>query len=113
MEKPHSFAGKVIHKYGKTTTNDYAQPEKFFADMAVCLRQMEEIPFSAIEDLEKYDLNRDIMVHMMRRLLKIFRAANVDVMQEIKKTEENDPFEGLEEDLEIQKKKSIKISGEE
>lgn len=113
MEKPHSFAGKVVHKYGKTTTNDYAQPEKFFADMAVCLRQLEEIPFSAVEDLEKYELNRDILINMMRRLLKVFRVANVDIMAEIKRVEEDDPFEGLEEDLEIKKKSAIKISGEE
>jgi len=112
MEKPHSFAGRVVHKYGKTTTNDYAQPEKFFADMAVCLRQIEEIPFSAVEDLQKYELNRDVLIHIVRRIYKIFDAADVNVIEEIDRIE-TDPFDGLEEDLEIKKKSMIKISGEE
>lgn len=112
MEKPHSFAGRAIHKYGKTTTNDYAQPDKFFADMAVCLRQLDDIPFSAVEDLAQYELNRDVLVQISRRIYKIFVAANVDLEAEFNKAEE-DPFDGLEEDLELKKKLAIKISGEE
>lgn len=111
MEKPHSFAGKVIHKYGKTSTNDYAQPDKFFADMAHCLHLLDEIPFSAVEDLQKYGLNRDIMVLIMRRIYKIFRAANIDLCEEVEK-QEQDPFDGLEEDIEFKKQAMIKISGE-
>lgn len=114
MEKPHSFAGKVIHKYGKTSTNDYAQPEKFFADMAICLRQIEEIPFSAVEDLEKYELNRNVMVHIVSRIFKIFDAAGLNVADEIRRQqkEKDELFEGLEEDLAIKKQNQIKISGE-
>src|SRR5271166_2390153 len=106
MEKPRSFAGRVIRK-GKVTTNDYAQPEKFFADMEHCLRIMEEIPFSAVEDLKKYELNREIMINVIRRAHLIIRAADIDVIEEIKRLDE-DPFDGLEED--IKKKTTFKIS---
>ena len=112
MEKPHSFAGKVVHKYGKTSTNDYAQPEKFFADMADCLRLLDGIPFSAVEDLENYELNRDVMLNLIRRTFKILEAAKIDVVEALK-VQEEDPFEGLEEDLAIKKQNAIKISGEE
>lgn len=111
MEKPHSFAGRYIQKNGKTITNDYAQPEKFFADMGSCLRLIEEVPFSAIEDLQKYELNRDVMINILKRVCKILNVANVDVYDELQKQHENDPFNGLEED--IAAKKKIKISGEE
>lgn len=111
MEKPHTFAGKVIHKYGKTTANDYAQPEKFFADMADFYRLIDGIPFSAVEDLEKYELNRDIMITIVRRLYQILDAAKIDLVEEIKKQAE-DPFDGLEEDIAI-KKAAVKVSGEE
>lgn len=112
MEKPLTFAGQVIHKGRKKTFNDYAQPEKFFADMANCLKLMDEIPFSAIEDLQNYELNRDVMVRLSRRIYKIFRAAGLDICEEIDK-QTVDPFEGLEDDIEIQKQKhAIKISGE-
>lgn len=109
MEKPRTYAGKVIHKYGKTTTNDYAQPEKFFADMADFLRLVDGVPFCAVEDLEKYNDNRDVMVTVIRRIFKILDAANIDLIKEIER-QDADPFEGLEEDLAI--KKNIKISGE-
>lgn len=110
MEKPHSFAGRVIKKYGKTT-NDYSQPDKFFADMTDCLNLLESIPFSAVEDLEKYDLNRDVMVNIIRRTIKIMQAAKIDLIQEMNKQNE-DPFDGLEADI-ATKKHMFKISGEE
>lgn len=109
MDKPHSFAGKVVHKYGKTTSNDYEQPEKFFADVADFYRLLDGIPYKAIEDLEKYELNRDVMVNVLRRLLDVFDAAKINVIEEIRRQDE-DPFDGLEEDLAI--KNGIKISGE-
>lgn len=117
MEKPHTFAGRVIKKFGKTSTNDYEQPEKFFADTADFLRLLDGIPFSAVEDLEKYELNRDVMVAVIRRMLKIFDAAKIDFCKEVDRIEANDPFIGLEEDLAIKNKKPsvevpIKITGE-
>jgi len=113
MEKPRTFAGKVVHKYGKTTTNDYAQPDKFFADMADFLRLIDGIPFSAVEDLEKYELNRDIMITIIRRMYKILDAAKIDLVKEIER-QDTDPFEGLEQDIAAKKKQDavIKISGE-
>jgi len=111
MEKPHSFAGRVIQKYGKTTANDYAQPEKFFAEMADFYRLLDGIPFSAVEDLEKYELNRDIIVNVVRRIFKILDAAKVDLVAEIERQDE-DPFDGLEQDIAIKKRSAIKISGE-
>lgn len=111
MEQPPKYAGRVIHKYGKTTTNDYPQPDKFFADMHDCLRLLDGIPFSAVEDLEKYSLNRDVMVNIVRRIFKILDAANIDLIQEIKRQDE-DPFDGLEEDLAAKKAQSVKFSGE-
>jgi hypothetical protein len=114
MEKPHTFAGRVIKKFGKTTTNDYEQPDKFFADMHDLFRLLDGIPFSAVEDLEKYEINRDVMVEIVRRIIKIFAAAKVDIIQEINRIDE-DPFDGLEQDLEIKKSNTpvqIRISGE-
>jgi len=113
MDKPHSFAGRVIKKYGKTITNDYEQPDKFFADMHDCFRLLDGIPFSAVEDLEKYEINRDVMVEIVRRIIKIFAAAKVDIIQEIDRIDE-DPFDGLEEDIAVKKSSTpqIRISGE-
>ena len=112
MENPRTYAGKVVHKYGKTTTNDYAQPEKFFADVQDFLRLVDGIPFSAVEDLEKYQLNRDVMINVIRRMFKILDAAKIDLVKEIKRQDE-DPFEGLEEEFAIRKQNTIKISGDE
>lgn len=109
MEKPHSFAGKVVHKFGKKSTNDYPQPDKFFADMADFLHLIDAVPYSAVEDLEKYELNRDVIVTVIRRLYKILDAAKIDLIKEIDRQDE-DPFDGLEEDV---ARKQIKISGEE
>src|SRR6478736_8033754 len=112
MEQPRKYAGKVIHKYGKTTTNDYPQPEKFFADMEDCLRLIDGIPYSAVEDLEKYSLNRDVMINVVRKIFKILDAANIDLAKEIARQDE-DPFDGLEEDFAAKKaSQAIKISGE-
>lgn len=110
MEKPHSFAGKVVHKFGKKSTNDYGQPDKFFADVADFLHLIDGIPYSAVEELEKYELNRDVIVTVIRRLYKILDAAKIDLIKEIERQDES-PFDGLEEDL--IKKPVIKISGEE
>lgn len=115
MEKPHSFAGRVVQKHGKRITNDYAQPDKFFADMGDFLHTLDGVPYSAIEELEKYDLNRELMMQIIRRMFKIMKAAKISVSEEIKRKREDDPFNGLEEDLAIKKKNTsaIKISGEE
>lgn len=111
MEKPHSFAGRVIKKYGKQTTNDYPQPEKFFNDMADFYTILDGVPFSAVEDLSKYEVNRDIMIKSIQKLLRICWAAKIDILKEVDRVEE-DPFEGLEADLAVKKNKSfITISG--
>jgi len=112
MEKPRTFAGRVVQKHGKTMTNDYAQPEKFFADMADFYRLIDGIPFSAVEDLKKYELNREIVVSVMRRLYQILDAADVDIVEEIERQMRDDPFDGLEEDIAMKKQSQIKISGE-
>ncbi len=112
MEKPRTYAGKVVRKYGKTTTNDFAQPEKFFLDMENFLHIIDSIPFSAVQDLEKYELNRDVMINIIRRMFKILDAANVDLIKEISRQDE-DPFDGLEEDFAAKKASElIKISGD-
>ena len=112
MEKPRTYAGKVVRKYGKSINNDFAQPEKFFSDMADFLRILDSVPFSAIEDLQKYELNRDVMITATRRMFKILDAANIDLKKEIDKQDE-DPFDGLEEDFAAKKASElIKISGD-
>ncbi len=110
MEKPHTFAGRVMQKFGKKITNDYAQPDKFFADMEDFHQLLDGVPFSAIEDLKKYELNRDIVIKSLQRLFTICSAANINIMTEVKRMSET-PFDGLEEDL-AKKKSIIRISGE-
>ena len=110
MDKPHSFAGKIIRKFGKQNTNDYTQPDKFFADMQDCLHLLDGIPFSAVEDLQKYELNRDVMINIIRRIYDICFAAKIDIDKEMDRMEKS-PFDGLEED--IKKQATIKISAEE
>jgi hypothetical protein len=78
--------------------------------MADFYHLIDGIPYKAIEDLEKYELNRDVLVNVYRRLLDVFEAANISIVAEIKR-QDTDPFDGLEEDLAL--KKGIKISGEE
>lgn len=111
MEKPHTFAGRVMKKYGKQITNDQPQPEKFFNDMADYYRILDGIPFSAVEDLEKYELNREIVIKSLDKLLRICRASKINVIEEMNRLDES-PFDGLEEDLAIKKKVNIQISGD-
>lgn len=113
MDKPHSFAGKVAQKYGKSIVNDYEQPEKFFCDMKDFYRFIDGIPYLAIEDLEKYELNRDIIINTIRRLLKICIAAKINIIDEMDRIDGDDPFDGLEEDIAKQKQaRLMKVSGE-
>lgn len=105
---PHSFAGRLIKKNG-ASKNDFPQPQKFFADMNDFYNLIDAIPFVAVEDLEKYEMNRDILISIIRRIMKILDAAKIDIVAEIERIENEDPFNGLEEDL--ANRKSIKISG--
>jgi hypothetical protein len=111
MKKLTMNVNKKISKYGKTTFNDFSANERFFAEMKTCLRQLDEVPFSAVEDLKNYDLNRDIIVEIIRKCFLILDAANVDVVDEIDRMEA-DPYDGFEEDTEIRRSQQIKIAGE-
>lgn len=103
-EEPKTFAGRVVKKYGKTKENDYPQPEKFFNDAQDFFRILDGAPYSAIEDLEKYEGNREVMINITRRLFKILDAAGISIVDEMRKMDET-PFDGLEEDLEAKKAK--------
>ncbi len=103
MEKPYTFAGKVVQKYGKIKFNDHPEPEKFFNAMKDYYTILDGVPYKAIEDLEKYELNRDIIIQSIQKLLRICQAAKIDVIQEMNRLDE-DPFDGLEEDLAVKKK---------
>jgi hypothetical protein len=103
MERPKTFAGKVAMKYGKTTINDYPQPQKWFMDLKDCYTLLDGVPYSAIESLQKYDENRDIIVRTIQKLISICEASKIDVIKELDRLDE-DPFDGLEADLAIKKK---------
>ena len=100
MQKPHNFAGRVIQKNGKTILNDYPAEEKFFRDAEDFYRALDNIPFKAVEDLRKYDLNREVLVNIVTRIFTILGAAEVNVVDEMQKLQAS-PFDGLEEDLKL------------
>lgn len=110
MEEPRRFAGRVIKKFGKLTVNDYEQPQKWFVSMAEMYKLLDDVPFSAVENLEQYEENRDIMINIVRRIFKIFDAAQIDFSAEIDRIDGDDPFDGLEEDLKLKKSKSSKTN---
>jgi hypothetical protein len=110
MEKrPLTFASHVVKKYGKTIDNDYEPVNKFFADMSYCLSLLNGIPFAAVEELEKYEGNRDVMIHIVRRIFRICDAAKVNIVAEMERQnkEKNAVFDGLEEDV-ARKKEALK-----
>lgn len=111
MEEPKKFAGRVVHAHGRTTKNDFPQPDKFFADMKDFLYILDGVPLKAVEELEKYEMNREVMVNVIKRCMLIMKKANLDLLTEIKRLE-TDQFEGLEDDLKL-KKGRLKVSGEE
>src|SRR5271154_5412971 len=95
MEKPPSFTTRHLKKYGRQEVNDYAQPQKFFADMVDFYKLIDGIPFVAVEELEKYELNREIVIKVIRRLFKICDAAKINIIQEIDNMDKT-PFDDLE-----------------
>ena len=106
MFKPRTFAGRVITKGGKETANDFQQPERFFNELRSFIQVVDEVPLSAVEDLEKYELNRELVVELIRKSLRILNKANLNILEEMDRMEKaNNPFDGLEADLEQQKKK--------
>ena len=102
MNKPYTFAGNVVKRGGKQITSDYPQPQKFFHEFEGYYSLLDNIPFSAVEDLSLYDNNRELILKSMHKLFRICWAAKIDIIKEIGKVEQ-DPFEGLEEDLAIKK----------
>jgi hypothetical protein len=109
MEKPHNFSAHTIKKYGKNITNDYPASEKFFAESTDYYNLLDAIPYNAIEELRDYEINRDVMTNIVRRILDIFDAANINFATEVIRLDET-PFDGLEED--VKKHKDFIISGE-
>lgn len=103
-KEPVSFAGRVRKKGGKQEVNDYEQPEKFFAEMETFYRALDGIPFLAVEELMNYQTKREVIIKIVRRCFTILEAAKVDIVSEIEEATE-DPFEGLEADIEVQKSK--------
>jgi hypothetical protein len=106
MEKPYSFTEQAIKKYGKRVVNDFPEPDRFFNSMRDFYILLDAIPYKAIEDLEKYELNRDIVVQSIQKLIRICKAAKVDINKEIDRLEES-PFDGLEDDIALKKNKII------
>ena len=103
-KEPLTFAGKVRRRGGKQEENDYEQPEKFFAEMETFYRALNGIPFLAVEELMNYQTKREIIVKIVRRCFSILEAAKVDIVSELDDSAE-DPFEGLEADIEAVKPK--------
>lgn len=104
-ETPKTFAGRVVkNRYGKTQENDYPQPDRFFNSCRDFYRLLEDTPYCAVEDLEKYESNRDIMVSITRRMFRILNAAGLDIVEEMRRMDAT-PFDGIEEDIEAKKAK--------
>lgn len=95
------FAGRVIKKGGNI---ELEQPRQWFSEVESFYKVLDAVPLKAIEDLKKYELNRDIIIEVMRRCIQIIEAAGLDLVAELRRIDE-DPFDGLEED--IAKKKAI------
>lgn len=98
MGKPYTFANHVIKKYGRRATNDCPQPEKFFLDMKDLYNVLDAVPFLAVEELEKYESNRDIMINIVRRIFKICDSAKIDIEKEIDRLECDPTDEMSDED---------------
>lgn len=102
--KPFAMAGTVVRRGGRQERNDFAQPEKFFIELKELLRQLNDVPLSAIEELTKYEEHRDTIIEILRKCQRILDAANIDVEKELERVY-YDPFDGLEEDLEARKQR--------
>lgn len=107
MNKPKSYAGRTISKKG-IKFNDHNQPERWFCECKELLRQLDEIPFSAVEDLKKYELNREIIINIINKCITILDAANVNIGDEIDKLNA-DPYEDVEDDPDIRRSMEIKL----
>lgn len=111
MKEPMKFAGRVVqNRFGKTKMNDYPPVEAFFNLMNDFYGTLDGIPYSAVEELEKYEMNRDVMVKIVCRIFKIMDAAKLDFPKEYRRIY-TDPFEGLEDDV-AKKKETLKITGD-
>ncbi len=96
------FVKNKVGKYGKRVVNDFSTNDKFFNSLADYYAILDDAPYKAIEDLAKYESNRDIVIKCIQRLFSICNAAKIDVIAELDRMEES-PFDGLEEDLAIKR----------